>query len=378
MRHYLRAQVSLQAVRNNLAAIRARLPAGCKLCAVVKADAYGHGLKLLLETIAAGADALAVATAPEALEVRKLGYHGVLLATIACGAQAGGELFDTAAEAIRHDVQLTVTDLAEVAPLQRLAKKLNKQPQVHIKIDTGMGRSGVLPAGAPELVSAVNSASPLQLVGVYTHFAASDELDKTHAEGQFSLFLATLDKLGPLTGVIRHAANSAAIADMPYTALDMVRPGIAIYGYQPSDDVQHVLPLRPALRLTAPILHTKQLPAGATCGYGLDCRLTRDSRIGIVPGGYADGVSRRLSGRCPVGIDGQVAAVLGRISMDQIIVDLTDHHAAMVGTAVELISPDLNAPNGVTNLARLAETIPYEIICRLGRRTTYEAVEDFG
>jgi len=377
MRHYLRAQVSLQAVRHNLAVIRGRLPAGCKLCAVVKADAYGHGLPSLLKTISAGSDALAVATAPEALDVRRMGYQGPLLATMACGAQSGGEQLEAAAEAIRNGVQLTITDVAEVTSLQRLARNLGKRPALHVKIDTGMGRSGVLPGGAPELVAAVRDAWPLRLAGVYTHLAAADDADKTHAEGQFTLFLATLDRLGPLKGALRHAANSAAIADMPHTALDMVRPGIAIYGYPPGDDVQHVLPVRPVLRLTAPILQVKQLPLGATCGYGLDCRLGRASRVGIVPGGYADGVSRRLGGRCPVGIDGQMAPVLGRISMDQIIVDLTDHPAAGVGTVVELISPDPNAPNSVANLARLGETIPYEVTCRLGRRVTYEALEEF-
>lgn len=380
MRHYLRAQVSRGAVKHNLKVLRGCLPAGCKLCAVVKADAYGHCLRLLLETIAAGADALAVATVPEALEVRRMGYKGVVLVLIACGAQAGGDQLAAAGEAIRHDVQLTVTDRAAVKPLQALARKLHKRPGVHVKIDTGMGRSGVLPDGAGDLARVVGDSWPLRLMGVYTHFATSDEADKTHAEHQFAVFIETLEGLGLPPGVIRHAANSAAIADMPYTALDMARPGIAIYGYLSGSEMLNPLPLRPALRLTAPLVQAKRVPAGTTCGYGRICTLTRDSRIGIVPAGYADGIARLISGRCPVGLAGSGGAVvpaLGRISMDQIIIDLTDHPGFSVGREVELISPDPQAPHSVANLACLCHTIPYEVTCRLGRRLTYEAVDGF-
>jgi alanine racemase len=377
MEHYLRAELSRRAVTQNLRVIRSRLPAGCRLCAVVKADAYGHGLSALLATIAAGADALAVATVPEALAIRQAGYEGPILATMAYGVSTGGEALDIAAEAMRCRIDITLAAAADVMPLAKLAGRLKARPDVHVKVDTGMGRSGVAPADAPELVAAVRSAAPLHLAGIYTHFAASDEFDKSHANQQFARFQRVLRKVQPLTGVLRHAANSAAVADMPHTALDMVRPGISIYGYPPSWELASPLPVRPILRLVAPIVQIKSLAAGSTCGYGSLSRITRDSRVGIVPGGYGDGISRQLAGRYAVGVNGKMAPVLGRISMDQIIVDLTDVAGAHVGQTAELISPDPAAPNSVANLARILGTIPYEVTCRLGRRVTYKVVSDF-
>jgi alanine racemase len=240
-----------------------------------------------------------------------------------------------------------------------------------------MGRSGAIPDDAPELVAAIRRSPSLQLAGVFTHFAASDAADKAHAHGQAQRFADLLASLGPWEGVLRHAANSAAVSDLPQTHLDMVRPGVAIYGYQASDELLRPMDLRPCLRLTAPIVQVKTLPAGWTCGYGCTVKLDRPRRVGIVAAGYNDGVSRALSGRCPVGVGGAMAPVLGRVSMDQLIVDLTDAPSAQVGDRAELISPDPAAANSVENLARLGGTIPYEVTCRLGRRTAYRLVETF-
>jgi alanine racemase len=177
--------------------------------------------------------------------------------------------------------------------------------------------------------------------------------------------------------VAPHAANSAAVADLPATALDMVRVGLAVYGYPSSDELADPLPLRPALRLTGPIVQARRLPAGAVCGYGRTCKLERTTRVGIIPFGYADGLPRSLSSRCAATAANALLPVLGRISMDQIIVDLTDAPRVKVGDRVTLISPDAGAPNSVMNLARLAGTIPYEITSRLGRRIRYVMVEAF-
>ncbi len=377
MSHYLKAEVSLAAISHNVQQVRRRLPKGCTLCGVVKADAYGHGVAGVWETLAAATDMLAVATIAEALELRSLGYNGRLLLLMAPGAAAGGEQLEAVAEALAADVQLMITDPADAPVLARLARKLRKKPVVHMKIDTGMGRSGVVAADAPKLLAAIVKAPSVRLAGVCTHFAASDAADKTHADEQFALFTETLAQLTLPDGVVRHAAASAAVSDMPHTALDMARVGLALYGYHSSDELLHPMDLRPALRLTAPIMQVKRLPIGATCGYGCTRKLERDSRVGIVPAGYADGVSRILSNRCPVGLGDALTPALGRVSMDQIMIDLTDHPEIGLGRRVELISPDLESPASVANLARLAGTIPNEIICRLGRRIDYVTVDDF-
>ncbi|NLF31573.1 MAG: alanine racemase, partial [Planctomycetes bacterium] len=298
MEHYLTAEVSRAAVSFNLRCIRGRLPRRCALCAVVKADAYGHHLAGLWPTIAAKADAMAVATLSEAMDLRDMGYEGRLLTTIACGAQSGGALLEGAVEAGRRGIELTITDPADVRALQRRAAAAGVKLPVHVKIDTGMGRSGVLPADAPALVQAVREATALRLAGVCTHFAASDEADKAYTKRQFATFTRILETLGDLTGVVRHAANSAAATDLPATALDMVRVGLAVYGYPAGDELADPLPLRPALRLSGPIVQAKRLPAGAVCGYGRTCKLERPTRIGIIPFGYADGLPRTLSSRC--------------------------------------------------------------------------------
>ncbi|HHH76698.1 MAG TPA: alanine racemase, partial [Phycisphaerae bacterium] len=188
------------------------------------------------------------------------------------------------------------------------------------------------------------------------HFATADERDKTFALQQLDTFLTAAGAVGISPGgdIILHAANSAATIDLPQSRLDMVRPGLAVYGYQPSDQMHNKLPLKPSLRLTSRLLQIKNVPAG-----------------------YADGLARALSNKMLVTIQGQLAPVRGRISMDQIIIDLTDIPSAAVGDKVELISPNPAAPNSVENLAIIENTIPYEIICRLGQRPRRTLVETF-
>ena len=181
-------------------------------------------------------------------------------------------------------------------------------------------------------------------------------------------FLSTIEAAGGRAGLTLHAANSAATIDLPETHLDMVRPGIAIYGYQPSAQIVNRLPLRPALRLTGRLMQIKALPAGSRCGYGLTYTFPQATRVGLVPVGYADGYLRSLSNRSLMRIRGREAPTRGRVSMDQVIIDLTGVPNAAVGDEVEIISPDPAAANSVESLAKLAETIPYEVTCRLGRR----------
>lgn len=368
MSAYLNAEISAGAVEHNLLLLAGRLARGVKLCPAVKADAYGHGIDLLLDTFRCRAYALAVATADEAMELRRLGWNRDVLVLLSLQA-AGDEsaLREIVRELIHHRIAMSVMSAEEAAFIARTAAAMNQQADVHVKIDSGMGRSGVSCCHATDLVRQLRAEGSVRLAGLFTHFASADEADKDHARWQLEQFQAVLVQVGR-NGLIAHAANSAALIDLPQSHLDMVRPGIAVYGYQPSDEMRQVLPLRPAMRLTGRLMQVKYLPAGATCGYGRTYTMPRDGRVGLVPIGYGDGYPRCLSNRSAVRIAGQWALLRGRVSMDQIIVDLSDIPRAAVGDEVEIISNDPAAPNSVENLARLAGTIPYEITCRLGRR----------
>ncbi len=366
---YLTAEISAEAVQTNLGLIRRLLRPETALCAVVKANCYGHGQDLLVRVIAAGADWLAVATPDEALHLRKLGYEGpMLLFFSACAMNQTQQRIGLLSELIARRVTLTVADAWELEPIARAAEIVGSPAQAHLMIDTGMTRSGVRFDQAQGVVESLGRTRGVELTGLYTHLATADEADKTFANEQMQRFVDTVVTCGGKDGRMLHAANSAASIDLPDTHLDMVRPGIALYGYAPSDRMQHHLPLVPSLRLTARLMQIKDVPAGQRCGYGQTYRFRRDSRVGLVPVGYGDGYLRCLSNRASMRVCGKDAPVRGRISMDQTLIDLTDIPEARIGDEVEIISNIPDAPHSVANLARLAGTIPYEIPCLLGRR----------
>ena len=376
MRSYLTAQISASAVRENLRLLRKRLAPATRLCAVVKADCYGHGLALLLPTISAQADALAVAVPEEAIRLRSLGYRGPILAFFsACGYAAGAELAEAQAELIAAGIIQTLVDVDEIAPVARCARRLGTVAEVHVKVDTGMTRSGIAPASLSDMIQRIGREPLLKLSGIYTHFATADAADKTLARRQLDALRQSVGMCGLPAGVALHAANSAATIDLPESHLDMVRPGIALYGYQPSEQVQQRIPLRPALRLVGRLLQVREVRAGSSCGYGLTYTFDRDGRVGRVPVGYGDGYLRSWSNCATVRTGGCDCPVRGRVSMDQIVVDLTECRPARPGDEVEIISSDPAAPHSVENLARLAGTIPYEVTCRLGGRVERVLVE---
>ncbi|MFP4353815.1 MAG: alanine racemase [Phycisphaerae bacterium] len=374
---YLTAEVSASAVQTNLGLLRRQLPAGTGLCAVVKANCYGHGQQQLLPLIAAGSDCLAVATPEEALTLRKLGYEGPMLMFFsACAFADAHELVGVLSELIARRVTLTVAADWEPGPIARAAEIVGRTAEVHLMIDTGMTRSGVRFEKVGPILDEIARQKRIKLTGLYTHLATADEADKGFARRQLQRFGDTVAACGvDRAGLTLHAANSAATIDLPEAHLDMVRPGIAIYGYSPSDQMHHRLGLVPALRLTARLMQIKDVPAGQRCGYGQTYEFQRDSRVGLVPIGYGDGYIRCLSNRAAMQVCGKMAPVRGRISMDQTVIDLTEIPEARIGDSVEIISNDPAGPNSVANLARLAGTIPYEITCLLGRRVRRRLVD---
>ena len=366
---YLTAEISASAIRHNVQVLRDHITAGAAICAVVKANCYGHGTVTLLGLIEELADCLGVATPEEALYLRRLGYERqVLMFLPSCAWATGQELHEALDCLIAEGVTLTVVAPEEVAAIAEACKRVGGQAEAHVKIDTGMGRGGIPAHLAPKLVQQARESGAVRLTGLYTHFAIADEADKSFTREQLACFLDTVDRCGGRKGLVLHGANSAVAIDLPETHLDMVRPGIAIYGYQPSDEMQTRLPLRPALRLTAQLMQIKTVPASGRVGYGLTYQFKRDTPVGLVPVGYADGYLRELSNRATMRIRGVDVPIRGRVSMDQTVIDLTDVPGARVGDEVEIISPDPANSHSLENLARLAGTIPYELSCRLGRR----------
>lgn len=375
MHHYLKAEISAAAIRSNLAVLREHVGPDCKLCAVVKCNAYGHGLDLLLPVLAEGADWLAVATPGEALHLRDLGYAGPLLVFFTVCTEGQSPLLD---ELLRQRVTLTVAGPGEIDILARAVQRTDCDAKVHLMVDTGMTRSGILPADVPTCLERLRQNPAMRLTGIYTHLATADEADKSPARKQLARFQRALDVARVGSGLLRHAANSAAAIDLPEARYDMVRTGIALYGYQPSDELHSRLNLRPAMRLTAHLMQIKDVSAGEAIGYGGTDRLEKPSRLGLVPVGYGDGYPRSLSNQgASMRIAGRDAPVRGRVSMDQTIIDLTDIPTARIGDVVEIVSPDPDAPHSLEQLAKKARTIPYEIICRLGQRVRRSLLDHY-
>ena len=359
MKNYLTATISASAVRHNIRALRSLIGPQVKLCPVVKDDCYGHGMEVLYPILAELVDGFAVASPVEALWLRRKGYRGFIL----CFLSAYFDDLDVQDELVRQGITQTVMSRSALSAIQTAAGRVGGTALVHLKVDTGMGRLGVLAGQAPDMVLAIEETAGVRLTGIYTHFATADELDREPVFQQLEVFRSIIPSGNNL---VLHAANSAATIALPETHFNMVRPGIAVYGCHPSAHFANKLELLPCMTVKAKLIAVKHVPEGSRCGYGLTHRHTRDAKVGVVPIGYGDGYFRNLSGRAVVGINGMYAPVCGRVSMDQMTVDLTDIPDVHVGDEVEIISSDPAAPNSVEQLARLADTIPYEITCHLG------------
>ena len=368
MKNYLTASISASAVRYNIARVRECIGPGVKLCPVVKDDCYGHGMDVLYPVLAGLVDGFAVASPHEALALRRRGYKGFVL----CLLSAYFDELEVQDELVRQSITQTVMSKTALASIRAAAERVGAAAQVHLKVDTGMGRLGVPVRQTADLIGSIHELADVELTGIYTHFATADDADKSIALRQLELFKSILPKAGNL---LVHAANSAATLDLPEAHFNMVRLGIALYGYRPSEGLVHNMDLKPCMEVLAKLIAVKHLPKGSRSGYGLAHEYSRDSRVGIVPIGYGDGYFRSLSDRAVVRIKGQDAPVCGYVSMDQMTVDITDIPATKVGDVVEVISADPAAPNSVENLARLAGTIPYEITCHLGHNIRHVLVD---
>ncbi|MBU3097950.1 MULTISPECIES: alanine racemase [Clostridium] len=359
------AEVDLDKLAHNMREIR-RITKSKKIMAVVKADAYGHGAvdvaPVLLEN---GADSLAVAMLSEAMELRRSG--------IECPIMILGftppELIDNL---LKYDIEQTVFSYEFAKQLSKMAQDENKIAKIHIALDTGMGRIGFLPNDeSVQEVYKISLLPNITLEGIFCHFSTADEKDKTYTNIQVEKFDEFYQKLKAKKVYIntRHIANSAAIIDLPEIHYEAVRPGIIIYGYYPSDEVnKEKLDLLPVMTLKTNVVHIKTLPPGEYVGYGRKYKTDKESVIATLPIGYADGYTRLLFQKAKVIIKGEFAPVIGKICMDQCMIDITRINEVKVGDEVILIGEDGNNKFNADIVGGLIDTISYEIVCMIGKR----------
>ena len=353
------AEIDLDAITRNIGQVRQRV-GSARILGVVKANGYGHGAVPVAEAlIEAGASYLGVACVDEAVQLRQAGIEVPVLVMGYCPPWES----DTIAQ---YRITASVSHPATAVALASAARRTRQRLPVHIKIDTGMARFGVLPREVGELVMLIESITDLQLEGVYTHFAVADEADKSFTRQQFQRFMEATEGLPQ--GVIRHVANSATSADMPEMALDMVRPGICLYGCHPSKNLHSPMDLRPALTLKTYVARIHTLPAGETVSYGRTWTAKRPSRIALIPCGYADGLPRLVSNQGAVLIRGQRAPMVGRVCMDSHMVDVTDIQGVSAHDEAVVIGRQGDEVISAEEIAGLAGTISYEVLCAIAAR----------
>lgn len=362
------AAVDLSAVLYNMERMHSHISPETMMMGVIKTDGYGHGAIQIgreLEKLPY-VFGYAVATAEEALALRQGGLQKPVLIL--------GYTFPYSYEAlIDQEIRAAVFREDTLEELSACAKRLGKKAKVHIKVDTGMSRVGIRPD--EEGLSFLQKACRLpwiEIEGIFTHFARADEKDKTSARTQLSVFCSFVEKAEELTGIVipvKHCSNSAGILELPEANLSLVRAGITLYGLSPSEEVpKEILTLRPALSLKSHLVYVKEVEAGTPVSYGGTFVTEKRTRIATIPVGYGDGYPRSLSGKGHVLIRGRRAPILGRVCMDQFMVDVTDIPEAKEGDEVTLIGKDGGEELSMEELGALSGRFNYELACDLGKR----------
>lgn len=357
------AKIDLRAIAGNIKRIIRRVhPA--EVMAVVKADGYGHGAIPAAQTaLSAGATQLGVALLEEGIELRRANIEAPILVF-------GGFFEKQIDSLLANRLQITLCDTHLAKLLSRRARALGFTAQVHVKIDTGMGRVGLLPSEAVEAILAMAKLSGLELVGIYTHFATSDSRDKSYAHQQLERFQTVIRQLADRGVNFRwiHAANSGAILDLPEGYFDLVRPGVMMYGYYPSEETSESIRLEPAMSLRTQILFVKRAPAETFISYGKTFQTRQATTIATLPIGYADGFSRKLSNNFEGLVRGRRCPLVGRVCMDQIMIDLGNMKDVQIGEEVVLLGKQGDEEISIYEWCRRLETIPYEVTCGVSKR----------
>ncbi|MBC7250015.1 MAG: alanine racemase [Anaerolineae bacterium] len=360
------AEIDLDAIAHNAAALKACAGDHAELMVSVKANAYGHGaVPVAQAALEGGATRLAVARTLEGVELRQAGISApILIMSYTLPAEA--------ARIVHWDLTPTINTIQQAMALSAAAQAAGKTVPIHIKVDTGMGRFGLLPGEVVDFVQAISRLPGLFLEGLYTHFAIADAADKTYTRRQFERYMDVVNQLeaAGFSIPLKHVSNSAATLDLPEMALDMVRCGIALYGLRTSDEVEPAVPLRPAMALKSRVARVRTLPAGASISYGCTYTTTRPTRVALVPMGYGDGYHRILSNKGAVLIHGQRAPIVGRVCMDQFVVDASEIPNVCQDDEVVIFGRQGEAEITVEEVARWAQTINYEVTTSILPRVT--------
>ncbi len=360
------ANISLDAIRDNIEKGRALLAPGTKMMGVVKADAYGHGAVPVAKAIEDLVDAYGVAMPEEGVELRKAGLTKPIIIL-------GYTAPEMAELAIRYDIAMAVFQSEIAEKYNETAKKLNKIAKVHIKLDTGMSRIGYLcREESIDDIEKIAKLSHVEMDGMFTHFSKADETDKTFARNQFKKYMEFANALEArgITLPCKHVCNSAGIIDIPEGDLDMVRFGVTMYGMYPTDEVtKERMPVTPAMEVKTHISYIKTLPAGVGIGYSGTFVTEKETRVATLSVGYGDGYPRGLSNMGRVLIHGKSAKILGRICMDQCMVDVTDIPEAKQGDVVTLMGRDGEDFISAEEIgATVGNSFHYEVVCDISKR----------
>lgn len=360
------AEVNLDHIAHNVKEIRRIVNKNAEIMAVVKADAYGHGVTGVVDTLLeSGAAWLAVSMLDEAIQLRRLGIGSRILVLGYTSPERADEIID-------YNVTQTVFSHDLVNALSEAAVRKNKKVKIHIKIDTGMTRVGFMPGySAVKNVMEIGKLPGIIIEGLFTHFASADETDKSYTCMQFERFMSICSELNRvgLYIPVKHCCNSAGVMEYPEMHLNLVRPGIILYGMYPSTEVdKSKLYLKPAMTLKANVVLVKDVEKGACISYGRIFTTSRDSRIATVSIGYADGYTRLLNCKGRVLVRGWYAPVVGKICMDQCMIDVTDIDDVSLGDDVVLFGEQGGNSIPVEEVAGHMGTINYEVVCIIGKR----------
>ncbi len=357
------AEINLGHLKYNIQEILKKV-APSQVMAVVKANAYGHGaVPVARAALSTGATYLGVALVEEGIELRKNGIEAPVLVF-------GGAFPEQFDDFLKFDLDITLYTLSLIEQLNNRCLALNKKARLHVKIDTGMGRVGIHWQEAVDLIRKIKTFSHIHLVGIYTHFATSDEQDKTYALQQLTRFNQVVQQLRAerIQIPLIHAANSGAILDLPEAYFNMVRPGMLMYGWYPSPETSQSVQIKPVMSLKTQVLYVKDIASGDSVSYGRRFIAKKATRIVTLPVGYADGYNRLLTNQGQVLIQGKKFPVVGRVCMDLIHADIGDDRKIQAGDEVVLFGQQGNASFSVSDICQLIDTIPYEVCCWISQR----------